>query len=75
MEDEFIAASQVGRELLGLRHYFKICIKIAEPMKINMDNQAAVKQLESEKNTASAKHVDIRFKFICNYNHAQVFQR
>ena len=34
-----------------------------------IDNQAAIKQLESEKSTSSAKHVDIRFKFICH--HAQ----
>ena len=25
---------------------------------------------ESEKSTANAKHVDIRFKFICHYAHA-----
>lgn len=34
-----------------------------------MANQAAIKQLKSEKSTSSAKHVDIRFKFICQ--HAQ----
>ena len=32
-----------------------------------IDNQAAIKQLESEKSTSSAKHVDIRFKFICHH--------
>ena len=31
-----------------------------------IDNQAAIKQLESEKSTPSAKHVDIRYKFICH---------
>ena len=41
---------------------------------MKMDNQAAIKQLESGKSTASAKHVDIRFKFICHYAHAQVVQ-
>nr|CCA18210.1 hypothetical protein PITG_14129 [Albugo laibachii Nc14] len=75
MEAEFIAASQAGRELLGLRQLFQeLGIKIAEPMKMKMDNQAAIKQLESEKSTASAKHVDTRFKFICHYDHAQVVQ-
>ena len=34
-----------------------------------IDYQAAIKQLESEKITSSAKHVDIRFNFICH--HAQ----
>ena len=32
-----------------------------------MDNQEAIKQIESEKSTSSAKHVDISAKFICNY--------
>nr|CCA17204.1 AlNc14C31G2902 [Albugo laibachii Nc14] len=75
MEAEFIAASQAGRELLGLRQLFQeLGIKIAEPMKLKMYNQAAINQMESEKRTASAKLVDIRFKFICHYAHAQVVQ-
>nr|CCA18855.1 pol polyprotein putative [Albugo laibachii Nc14] len=62
-----------GSELLGLRQLFQeLGIKIAEPMKMKMDNQAAIKQLESEKSTASAKHVEIHFKFTCHYAHAQV---
>ena len=43
-------------------------------MKLKMYNQAAINQMESEKRTASAKLVDIRFKFICHYAHAQVVQ-
>ena len=39
-----------------------------------MDNQAAINQLENEKSTSSAKHVDIRFKFICHYAQAKVVQ-
>nr|CCA16050.1 gagpol polyprotein putative [Albugo laibachii Nc14] len=75
MEAEFIAASQAGRELLGLRPLFQeLGIKIAEPMKMKMDNQALIKQLENEKSTASDKHVDIRFKFICHHAHARVVQ-
>lgn len=34
-----------------------------------MGNKVATKQLESEKSTSSAKHVDIRFKLI--YHQAQ----
>nr|CCA26031.1 AlNc14C341G10799 [Albugo laibachii Nc14] len=75
MEVGFIAASHAGRELLRLRQLFlEQGIKIAEPMKMRMENQAGTKQLESEKSTASAKHVDICFKFICQYAHAQAFQ-
>ena len=70
-----MASSQDGRELLGLRQLFReLGIKIAEPMNFKMDNQAAIKQRESEKNTSSAKHVDILFKFIYHYAHAQVVQ-
>nr|CCA23041.1 pol polyprotein putative [Albugo laibachii Nc14] len=75
IDAEFIAPSQTGRELLGLRQLFQeLGFKIAEPMKIKMDNQAAIKQLEGEKSTESAKHVNIRVKFICHYAHAQVVQ-
>ena len=31
-----------------------------------MDNQAAIKQLETEDSMSSAKHVDVRVKFICD---------
>nr|CCA18069.1 AlNc14C44G3628 [Albugo laibachii Nc14] len=54
MEAEFMASSQDGRELLGLRQLFReLGIKIAEPMNFKMDNQAAIKQRESEKNTST----------------------
>ena len=68
MEAEFIAASQAGRELLGLKELFgELDMKVVEPMPMWVDDQAAIKQLDSEKSTSSAKHVDIRFKFICHY--------
>ena len=68
IEVEFIAASQAGRKLLGLRELFsELGMKVNEPMPMWMDNQAAINQLESGKSTSSAKHVDIRFKFICHY--------
>ncbi|CAI5714955.1 unnamed protein product [Peronospora effusa] len=41
-------------------------LNVIKPMPMWMDNQAAIKQIESEKSTSSAKHVDIRFKFISN---------
>ena len=62
MEAEFIAASHAGRELLGLRRLFgEVEMNVVEPMPMLMDNQAAIKQLESEKSTSSVKHVDIRY--------------
>ena len=32
-----------------------------------MDNQACIKQLESEVSISSAKHVDVRMKLVGNY--------
>ena len=70
MEAEFISASQAGRELLGTKELLnELKLRVREPMPMWIDNQAAIKQLESEKSASSAKHVDIRFKFICH--HAQ----
>ncbi|CAI5727359.1 unnamed protein product [Peronospora destructor] len=68
MEAEFISASQAGRELLGTKELLnetKLCVR--EPMPMWIDNQAAIKQLESEKGASSTKHVNIRFKFICHH--------
>ena len=39
-----------------------------------VENHTAIKQLESEKNTSSAKHVDIRYKFICRHVQEGVVQ-
>ena len=62
MKAELIAASQAGCELLGLKGLFgELDMKVVEPMPMWMDNQAAIKQLGSEKSTSSAKHIDIRF--------------
>jgi hypothetical protein len=75
MEAEFIAASHAGRELLGLRELLgELGMKTVEPMSMWMDNQATIKQLDSEKSTSSAKHVDIRFKFICHYAQAKIVE-
>uniref|UniRef100_A0AAV1U0G2 Reverse transcriptase Ty1/copia-type domain-containing protein n=1 Tax=Peronospora matthiolae TaxID=2874970 RepID=A0AAV1U0G2_9STRA len=68
MDAEFVAASQGSRKLLGLRELFKEQkMAMVEPMSMWMDSQAAIKQLEAEKSTSSAKHVDILFKFICHH--------
>ena len=75
MEAEFIAASQAGRDLLGLKELFsELNMEVMKPMPMWMDNQAAIKHLETEMSTSSAKHVDIRFKFICHYAQAKIVQ-
>ena len=35
-------------------------------MKMLMDNQASIKQLESKGSMSSAKHVDVCMKFVCD---------
>ena len=55
--------------------YTILCIsrRIAEFVSIS-DDQAAINLLNSEKSEVSAKHVDIRFKFVCHYAQAKVVQ-
>ena len=73
MEAEFISASQAGRELLGLKELLgELKLRACKPMPMWVDNQAVIQQLESEKSTSSAKHVDIRFKFLRHHVRARV---
>ena len=75
MEAKLIKASQEGLEVLKLKELFgDLGMMIFEPMPMWIDNQAANMQLEREKSTSSAKHVDIRFKFICHYTQTKVVQ-
>ena len=61
-------ALHVARELLGLRELLsEIEFIVVQPIKMLMDNWAAIKQLKSEGSMLSAKHVDVRLKFVCNY--------
>ena len=45
----------------------EIGLKVEAPMSMLMDNQAAIRQLETEGGMSSVKHVDVRLKFICDY--------
>ena len=74
MEAEFTSAPHVGRELLGLRELVKeIGLHVTEAMSMQMDNQIAIKMLESERSNASVKHVDVRIKFICDDAKKSIF--
>lgn len=56
MEAEFTSASHVVREILDLKKLVRgVGFKVAEPMCMMMDNQAAIRQLESEDSMASSK--------------------
>ncbi|KAG3137919.1 hypothetical protein PI124_g128 [Phytophthora idaei] len=68
MEATLTSASHVGRDLLGMRQLVReLGFRVVKPLPMKMDNQAAIKQLESEESMASAKHVDIRVKIICDF--------
>lgn len=50
---------------MGLRELVQeIRFMVREPMTMKMDNQEVIKQLESPDSMSSAKHVNIRVKFI-----------
>ena len=64
MEAEFTASSQCIKEVLWIKNLLEeLGLKINKPITINMDNQAAIRQLEGEESSARAKHIDIKLKF------------
>nr|CCA27596.1 AlNc14C580G12211 [Albugo laibachii Nc14] len=68
MEGEFVSASHAGQELLGLRELLaELVFNVALPMMMELDNQAAIRQLGNEESSTRAKHIDIKLKFIKNY--------
>nr|CCA19524.1 AlNc14C73G4950 [Albugo laibachii Nc14] len=59
-EAEYVVASIGGNELLGLKELAgELGLQVALPMCMNMDNQAAIKQVENEASSSQAKHVDL----------------
>ncbi|POM58057.1 Retrovirus-related pol Polyprotein [Phytophthora palmivora] len=65
MEAEYTAASRLSQEQLGIREILgEFGVAFAEPMVLRDDNQAALKQLEGEKASSKAKHIDTRIKFV-----------
>ncbi|KAJ8556836.1 hypothetical protein ON010_g9130 [Phytophthora cinnamomi] len=68
MEAEYTAASVMGQELLGVRELVtEMGILCEDPMYLRGDNQAALKQLDGEKVSSKAKHIDVRIKFMVDY--------
>ena len=37
------------------------------PILMHVDNQAAIRQLEGEASSITAKHIDVRVKFVCDF--------
>jgi hypothetical protein len=68
MEAEFVSASECGRSLLGLRETVQeIGLRVTKPMVTWMDNQAAIKQVESENRSAKSRHIDVKLKFLKDF--------
>ncbi|GMF36918.1 unnamed protein product [Phytophthora fragariaefolia] len=67
-EAEFVAASVGGQELLGIRELMNE-LEVGEelPMRMLIDNQAAIVQIESVSSSAKAQHVDVCLKFMRDY--------
>ena len=63
-----MAASEAGRELLGvIETLSEIGESPALPIKMLIDNQAAIRQIEREASSTQAKHIDVRVKHLCDY--------
>ena len=64
-EAEFVAASEVARELIGLRQMLgEVDMALVVRMLMHVDNQAAISQIEGEASSIKAKHIDVRYKYL-----------
>uniref|UniRef100_A0AAV1TUP3 Polyprotein n=1 Tax=Peronospora matthiolae TaxID=2874970 RepID=A0AAV1TUP3_9STRA len=73
MEAEFVAASEIARELLGVREILcEIRMALELPMLMHVDNQAAIRQLEGEASSLKANHIDVRVKFVCDFARCRI---
>ncbi|POM59010.1 Hypothetical protein PHPALM_36259 [Phytophthora palmivora] len=64
-EAEFVAAAVGVREALGIRNLLEeIGLSVALPVRVMIDNQAAIKQVENEATSSVAKHVDVKLKYV-----------
>ena len=65
-----MAASETARELLGIREMLmEVGLATSLPMKMHVDNQAAIHQIEGEASSMRAKHIDVRLKFLRDFAH------
>lgn len=75
LEAEYIAASEVTREMLGIKQLLQeIGQQVQVPMPIWIDNKGAISQIEQEASSAKLKHVDLRLKFLSDRSRKQQFK-
>jgi hypothetical protein len=65
MESEFVASARGVQDLLGCYELLQeVGCMTEQPMKLYMDNQAAIAQIQSEASSQRSKHIDIKYKFL-----------
>ena len=63
-----MAALETARELLGIRELLmEVGLAPSLPVKMHVDNQAAIHQIEGEASSMRAKHIDVRLKFVKDF--------
>ena len=68
MEGEFVAASEMDRDLLEIRDLLmELGLAPNLPVKIRVDNQAATRQNKGEASSLRANHIDVSLKFVNKY--------
>jgi len=64
-ESEYIAGAWMAREATWLR---RICsdlgIDLHGPLKVNADNQAAIKMATNDADSAKTKHIDVAYHYL-----------
>ena len=65
MESEFISAARGVQDAMGCYYLVKeLGMNMQLPMKLRMDNQAAITCIMNEASSSKTKHVDIKHKYI-----------
>ena len=66
-EAEYIAGTEVVKEILGTTQLLQeLKIPVKWPTILWMDNTQAIQQIEQETTSLKLKHVDMRYKFLCD---------
>jgi hypothetical protein len=72
-ESELIAASELARELIGLRNLLtELGFEVASPT-IYIDNQATIKIANNQGKSTRVKHIDVKHQFLCERMAEQAF--
>nr|CCA16869.1 PREDICTED: similar to retrotransposon protein putati [Albugo laibachii Nc14] len=75
MEAEFVAASLMASDLLGLEEILgEIGVCVVKPMMMHVYNQAAIKQIQGEDSSVRAKYIVVRLKYTKDYSQKEVTQ-